>query len=138
MMTLGSVSSRLRKYEKTSLNKRTSSHDGIKDLNEIATYMYISMQKMSLERLIDQIIYTFICNLISLEKVVQQVVYIEKGTGQLTGLMQEFRSLLRLRKQSRNKRRNSILMTRHYSDLGSASLWFKQISNLSEALSRTR
>ena len=137
-MTLGSVSSRLRKYEKTSLNKRTSSHDGIKDLNEIATYMYISMQKMSLERLIDQIIYTFICNLISLEKVVQQVVYIEKGTGQLTGLMQEFRSLLRLRKQSRNKRRNSILMTRHYSDLGSASLWFKQISNLSEALSRTR
>ena len=138
MMTLGSVSSRLRKYEKTSLNKRTSSHDGIKDLNEIPTYMYISMQKMSLERLIDQIIYTFICNLISLEKVVQQVVYIEKGTGQLTGLMQEFRSLLRLRKQSRNKRRNSILMTRHYSDLGSASLWFKQISNLSEALSRTR
>ena len=68
MMTLGSVSSRLRKYEKISLNKRTSSHDGIKDLNEIATYMYISMQKMSLERLIDQIIYTFICNLISLEK----------------------------------------------------------------------
>ena len=53
MMTLGSVSSRLRKYEKISLNKRTSSHDGIKDLNEIATYMYISMQKMSLERLID-------------------------------------------------------------------------------------
>ena len=137
-MTLGSVSSRLRKYEKISLNKRTSSHEGIKDLNEIPTYMYISMQKMSLERLIDQIIYTFICNLISLEKVVQQVVYIEKGTGQLTGLMQEFRSLLRLRKQSRNKRRNSILMTRHYSDLGSASLWFKQISNLSEALSRTR
>ena len=67
-MTLGSVSSRLRKYEKTSLNKRTSSHDGIKDLNEIATYMYISMQKVSLERLIDQIIYTFICHLISLEK----------------------------------------------------------------------
>ena len=28
----------------------------------------------------------------------------------------------------RNKRRNSILMTRHYSDLGSASDWLKQIS----------
>lgn len=68
MMTLGSVSSRLRKYEKISLNKRTSSHDGIKDLNEIATYMYISIQKMPLERLIDQSICKFICNLISLEK----------------------------------------------------------------------
>ena len=68
MMTLGSVSSRLRKYEKISLNKRTSSHDGIKDLNEIATYMYISMKKMSLEKLTDQIICKFICNLISLEK----------------------------------------------------------------------
>lgn len=67
-MTLGSVSSRLRKYEKISLNKRTSSHDGIKDLNQITTYMYISMQKMSLERVIDQIICKFICNLISLEK----------------------------------------------------------------------
>lgn len=60
MMTLGSVSSRLRKYEKISLNKRTSSHDGIKDLNKIATYMYISIQKMPLERLIDQIICKFI------------------------------------------------------------------------------
>ena len=28
----------------------------------------------------------------------------------------------------RNKRRNSILMTRHYPDLGSASDWLKQIS----------
>ena len=68
MMTLGSVSSRLRKYEKISLNKRPSSHDGIKDLNEIPTYMYISVQKMSLERFIDQITCKCICNLISLEK----------------------------------------------------------------------
>lgn len=137
-MTLGSVSSRLRKYEKISLNKRTSSHDGIKDLNEIATYMYISMKKMSLEKLTDQIICKFICNLISLEKVVQQVVYIEKATGQLTGLMQEFRSSLSLRKQSRSKCSNSTLTTRHYSELGSASHWFKQIFNQSEAVPRTR
>ena len=33
-----------------------------------------------------------------------------------------------LRKRLRNERRNSILMTRHYPDLGSASDWFKQIS----------
>ena len=34
-----------------------------------------------------------------------------------------------------NERRNSILMTCHYSDLGSASDWMTQISNQSEALS---
>ena len=137
-MTLGSVSSRLRKYEKISLNKRTSSHDGIKDLNEIPTYMYISMQKMSLERLIDQITCKFICNLISLEKSCPSSCIHQKEAGQPTWLMQEFRSLIILREQSRSKRRNSILMTRQYPDLGSASHWVKQIFNQSEALSRSR
>ena len=33
-----------------------------------------------------------------------------------------------------NERRNSILMTRHYPDMGCASDWIKQISNLSGAL----
>ena len=33
-----------------------------------------------------------------------------------------------------NERRNSIPMTRHYPDMGSASDWMKQISKLSEAL----
>ena len=33
-----------------------------------------------------------------------------------------------------NERRNSILMTRHYPDMGCASDWMKQISNLSKAL----
>ena len=36
----------------------------------------------------------------------------------------------------RNERRNSILMTGHCSDLGSASDWMKQIFNQSEALPR--
>ena len=40
----------------------------------------------------------------------------------------------------RNERRNSILMTRHYSDLGSASDWLNQIPtrhDQSEALPRS-
>ena len=49
--------------------------------------------------------------------------------------MTGFAAQLRLR----NVRRDSILMTCHYSDLGSASDWLKQISlaaNQSEALPR--
>ena len=37
----------------------------------------------------------------------------------------------------RNKRRSSILMRRHYPDLGSTSVWVNQISNQSEALLRS-
>ena len=36
----------------------------------------------------------------------------------------------------RNKHRNSILMTHHYSDLGSASDWFNQISHLAQPIRR--
>ena len=38
----------------------------------------------------------------------------------------------------RNERRNTILKTRHYPDLGSASDWLKQIFNQSDALPRSR
>ena len=37
----------------------------------------------------------------------------------------------------RNKRRNSILMTRHYQDLGSASDWLNQISHAARPIRRT-
>ena len=37
----------------------------------------------------------------------------------------------------RNERRNSILMTRHYSDLGSASDWLKQIPHLARPIRGT-
>ena len=37
-----------------------------------------------------------------------------------------------------NKRRNSILVMRHYPDLGSASDWMKQIINQERALPRSR
>ena len=37
----------------------------------------------------------------------------------------------------RNEHRNSILMTRHYSNVGGASDWLNQIFNQSEALPRS-
>ena len=37
----------------------------------------------------------------------------------------------------RNERRNSILMTRHYSDLGSASDWLNQISHAARPIRST-
>ena len=37
----------------------------------------------------------------------------------------------------RNERRNSILMTRHYPDLGSASDWLNQISHAARPIRRT-
>ena len=37
----------------------------------------------------------------------------------------------------RNERRNSILMTRHYPDLGSASDWLKQISQAAQPIRST-
>ena len=40
-------------------------------------------------------------------------------------------------KTSENDYKNSIVMTCHYSDLGSASDWMKQILNQSEALPRS-
>ena len=37
----------------------------------------------------------------------------------------------------RNKRRNSILMTCHYPDLGSASDWLNQISHMAQPIRST-
>ena len=37
----------------------------------------------------------------------------------------------------RNEHRNSIMMTRHYSDLGSASDWLKQISHAARPIKST-
>ena len=37
----------------------------------------------------------------------------------------------------RNERKNSILMTRHYPDLGSASDWLKQTSRAARPIRRT-
>ena len=37
----------------------------------------------------------------------------------------------------RNERRNSILMTRHHPDLGSASDWLKQISQVARPIRST-
>ena len=37
----------------------------------------------------------------------------------------------------RNERRNSILMTRHYPDLGSASDWLNQISHMAQPIRST-
>ena len=37
----------------------------------------------------------------------------------------------------RNKHRNSILMTRHYPDLGGASHWLNQISHVAQPIRST-
>ena len=51
-MTLGSVSSRLRKYENISLNKRTSSQDGIKDLKENQSVFFYNHHTQSKVKLL--------------------------------------------------------------------------------------
>ena len=41
------------------------------------------------------------------------------------------------KRRLKNKRRNSILMTRHYPDLGSASDWWNQISHVARPIRST-